>query len=826
MRADPHRKSIALLLDRLSLEYGTHLRRSIERAATARGISVLTVAGQSLGDSEASARAQNQIYSLISSERVDGVIIVSSRVGNHCGQAGLLALCRELAPLPICSVGVELPGIPSLVVDNEAGMHRGVSHLIVEHGCRHIAFIAAHKESVESNFRLAGYKKALQDAALPFDPALVRHGDFTAKLGASCMSELLQSGVHFDAVVAANDDMAIGALDVLSEAGFVVPRDVIVAGFDDINLAHFARPSLSTLRQPMAWLGERALDSILDQIAGKDVAMSQAGSVDFVCRESCGCGNEEDITLHVSQVHRASVHDIISEHWQELTTAMRLAVTLPQHVLGNWPSVLLDALDEEFNGRSGRFSAAFEEILDRAQREGATLDEFQRVVSVLRSTFGRFRLDQVSETSALERLWHKARVLVGAASIRLLGRQKSEMQEVSRGLSAAGERLVTTLSLSRLREEILESLPGFSISRCSISLYTAAGSHKLKLLVGLIGRTALTPKTDQFSDRQLGPEEIFEGDIGRHFIVMPISFETEILGVAVFESGVPPNICEALRHQIGAAVKGAMMHREMVKQITLRERLEKERIAGEAHLAAAIQTSVQPDVITVTGLEIAAFSEPAAEAGGDYYDVLPASCGAWLAIGDVTGHGLASGLVMLMIQSMVSSLTRQELEISPSQVVSAVGDALWDNVRQRLKRDDHATLTVLRYQGRGRFSYAGAHEDMIVWRQRSGKCETITTPGFWVGAVPSVRSMTHDSEMLLELGDLLVLYTDGITEARNAHQEQYSLERLVACVERVGHLAAQLVCDAIAEAARSWTANVDDDMTLLVVRYVGDDLPA
>jgi len=193
-----------------------------------------------------------------------------------------------------------------------------------------------------------------------------------------------------------------------------------------------------------------------------------------------------------------------------------------------------------------------------------------------------------------------------------------------------------------------------------------------------------------------------------------------------------------------------------------------------------------------------------------------------LAIGDVTGHGLAAGLVMLMLQGMIAALARVEPELQPSQVVSVVGDALWDNVRERLKRDDHATLTLFRYHGAGQFRFAGAHEEIIVWRARTKHCETLSTPGFWVGALPSVRRMTVDSELQLERGDLMVLYTDGVTEPRNAHREQFSLERLVSLVEHVAHEPVATICARIHEAVQSWSASLDDDVTLLVVRYLGD----
>ena len=309
---------------------------------------------------------------------------------------------------------------------------------------------------------------------------------------------------------------------------------------------------------------------------------------------------------------------------------------------------------------------------------------------------------------------------------------------------------------------------------------------------------ALEPPEAPFPQNQLAPPEAFESKTSDSTIVLPITFEAEVLGVLVLGNGALATSYEAVRQQIGSAVKGAMIHHEMIKQVAMRERLEHERVSEEARVAADIQTSMVPVITDVPGLELAGLMLPTAETGGDYYDVIPMQTGAWLAIGDVTGHGLAAGLVMLMLQSMIAALARVEPEPQPSEVISVVGEALWDNVRGRLKRDDHATLTLFRYHGEGCFRFAGAHEDIVVWRKATRRCETIPTPGFWVGALPSVRRMTTDSTLKLEPGDVMVLYTDGVTEPRNAHKEQFSLERLVDLVQgraclvrsvRVGDLA-------------------------------------
>ncbi len=818
-----HRRlRIALLFDSLISEYAVQLSRAVERAATLRDVSIVVVMGQPVGDPAAAAATQNQIYELVGQHCVDGIIIVSSTIGHYCGVDGLVALCRGYAPLPVCSIGVKLPGIPSLVIDNEAGMAFGVQHLIDVHRCRRLAFIAGPKASVESNQRLAGYRRALESHGLDIDEQLIVFGSFTVESGVAAMRRLLEANLSLDAVVAANDYMALGALDVLEDAGRRVPSDLVVCGFDDINSAHFTRPSLSTLRQPMWWLGEQAIDCILRQRQGEPVSLLEAGPVDFVRRESCGCGYQVGVTTHPEIEQRSHLTDVIKERRTSLGDSLREAVSIPNDALGNWPAQLLTALDQEISGTEGRFTAAFEEVLERAQREGASLDEFQRVVSVLRSEFRRVRIEDEDESRRLERLWHNARVLVGAASIRFLGRKGLEQQHATTTLNWMGERLATTLSLSLLREELMQNLPTLGIQRGAVALYTGPRSGKLKTLAARDTQGELPVSNDSFAETEIAPASVFDTETCEHFVALPITFETEMLGVAVLSSGAQPSVYEGLRQQIGSAVKGAMLHREMVNAVARREHLEAERLAEETRLASDIQCNMQPANTTVRGLEIAGLMTPAAEAGGDYYDVIPTQNGAWIGIGDVAGHGLGAGLVMLMLQSMIAVLSRVEPEPLPSQAVIAMGEAVWDNVRQRLKRDDHATLTVFRYHGHGRFTFAGAHEDIIVWRSRTKRCETIPTPGFWVGAIPSIRRMTTDSELTLEKDDVMVLYTDGVTETRNARHEQFTLERLIRYVEDASTLPASAIRDSINEAVRAWGAGIDDDITLLVIRYVGE----
>lgn len=247
----------------------------------------------------------------------------------------------------------------------------------------------------------------------------------------------------------------------------------------------------------------------------------------------------------------------------------------------------------------------------------------------------------------------------------------------------------------------------------------------------------------------------------------------------------------------------------------------KQRLEKELEIGARIQTCLLPGSIDIPGLEVAARMTPASEVGGDYYDAFPVPGGAFIGIGDVAGHGLTSGLVMLMVQSVVGALGRRYPEAAPKDLVNALNAVLHDNIRHRLHNKEHVTFTLFRYFDGGRLTFAGAHEELVVYRKRTQQIEFVETPGTWLGAMKDISKFTTDSELQLEAGDILVLYTDGVTEAMNAAREQFGLERLGELVKSGAEKPVDALCGSIHDAVMSWCGVADDDVTLLVARYRG-----
>jgi len=187
---------------------------------------------------------------------VDGVVIASMH-----GTDPLPAILARRGVPVVCSGRPTVPSsLPYVDVDNAGGAERAVRHLL-ERGRRRIATIAGPQDMIAGIDRLTGYRAVLRDSDRR---SIVAVGDFTRESGAVAMRQLLADDPEIDAVFAANDLMALGALSALRQSGRRVPLDVAVVGFDDIPAASYAEPPLSTVRQPTVEMGRRLARLVLD----------------------------------------------------------------------------------------------------------------------------------------------------------------------------------------------------------------------------------------------------------------------------------------------------------------------------------------------------------------------------------------------------------------------------------------------------------------------------------------------------------------------------------------------------------------------------------
>jgi serine phosphatase RsbU (regulator of sigma subunit) len=265
-----------------------------------------------------------------------------------------------------------------------------------------------------------------------------------------------------------------------------------------------------------------------------------------------------------------------------------------------------------------------------------------------------------------------------------------------------------------------------------------------------------------------------------------------------------------------------MIARRQTERALDRARDELQIAKREMEIARQIQTALLPRVVDVPGFEVAAVMRPAEEVGGDYYDVRPLDDGGWIAIGDVSGHGLDAGLVMMMIQVAVASLVQETPGdvADVARVVTALNRVIYENVHDRMQLSKHATFSLLRLFSDGRVLVAGAHEELLVLRKQSGACERIPTAGAWLGILPDVTHCVTAASHRLDRGDVLLLHTDGIPEAASKTGELFGKDRLERLLLAGAERPMTELCEAAVRDALGFATPQADDMTVVAIRRV------
>jgi DNA-binding LacI/PurR family transcriptional regulator len=216
----------------------------------------------------------------------DGIIVAAAAVAD----ANVIGLARSGYPMVIVGRAPHLSGVTTVGLDDRHGAEAATSHLLTVHGVERVAHISGPLRHQSAQDKLTGYRNALMASAIAPDPGLEVEGDYSDESGADAVRELILRKTRFQAIFAANDQMALGARDALKGVGLAVPNDVLLVGYDDIPLARYVEPSLTTVQGDLAPVGATAASRLLDLIrSGQPSEPATTLPTQLVVRNSCGC---------------------------------------------------------------------------------------------------------------------------------------------------------------------------------------------------------------------------------------------------------------------------------------------------------------------------------------------------------------------------------------------------------------------------------------------------------------------------------------------------------------------------------------------------------
>lgn len=374
-------------------------------------------------------KSRNILIEFIREGQVDGLIVLSTSIAGYVDKHSIGQVLQGFENIPLVSIGETYDTHPSVISSCYHAMREMVEHLIVAHGKRKLAFIKGPEGGHESEIRYTAYRDALSAHGIPFDPNMVFTGNYLYGSGEAAIRYFQGKNLAFDALVASNDNMALGAINALKKIHGLLPADLSIVGFDD---AVFAGPlGLTTVRQNFRRQAQIAAEILCNLMKGNNQDIHHELASDLIIRSSCGCvptvinNAFRDPASRTTGERAADGSKRFKEDVRALKkaalrileqTAQRVGIDAPEKgLLPRLQEQLAETLVESILLRSERpFYQALDQFLNYLRDQNKPLTELQNILSELRNAV----LNQLRNTDSFpfaEDLFHAARVHTGDA---------------------------------------------------------------------------------------------------------------------------------------------------------------------------------------------------------------------------------------------------------------------------------------------------------------------------------------------------------------------------------------------------------------------------
>jgi len=575
-RARAERPTIGLFTYGLMDTIGQAVWLGMEDAARAHEANLICYSGGALHVAPDEVEPANALYDLTAAGRVDGLVIWAGVLHNVDIETAY-AFCRRYAPLPTVSLGLQVEGIPAVLADNYVGMYSAVEHLVAVHGYHRIAFVRGPEGHEEAEDRYRAYRDVLATHDIEVDLSLVAPGNNQRTAGIQAISLLcdergLRPHDDFDAVVAANDNMAFGVLDALQARGIRVPEDVAVVGFDDFEEGRHTNPPLTTVPWPGYAQGYQAAELLLALLEHSTVPDVTHVPTELVIRESCGCvipavqqagvamaapSASKKVSLATLAAERDTVLDELAQAMQDTGTQ---SMTLDRTVLEALWDLYLTVLDPASNGDCLSTMLA---LVRQTADAGVDANVWHTAFSVLRYHM-LARAIPAAARARFDSLCHQARVLVSYEVQRTLARSAWRIENQAGQLRAVQQALMVASDLEHFVSVLRQQLPILGIPGYAIALYEDPREPVLaRILAAYDARGHVGADSPAFASQMLLPETFWPRDRRFSMVLESLYVRRERLGYVLFEIGPHDgDLYWALRDHLSSALRAVRLIEE------------------------------------------------------------------------------------------------------------------------------------------------------------------------------------------------------------------------------------------------------------------------
>ena len=566
------RKTLGFLLASLHTGASRVIWPSLLDAAERHDVNLICFPGGRLQAADSFEIQRNAIFDLASNKCLDGLVTWSSTLGGVLGPAEIRAFHQRYTPLPMVSLAQFMEGMPTVSLDSYFGMRALLAHLIEEHGFQKLAFIRGPEEHYYAQERYRAYLDSLQAFSLPQIPELVTR-PLRWESGAEAIELLLDErglvpGKDFDAVVAVSDMMAIWAMKTLQARGFEVPTDVAVTGFNNSIEERLATPPLTTVDLPFYEQGAKAMEVLLQQLAGESVPALSTLPSKLIVRQSCGCPSRAIALASTDKSEQGKGEINLEDVRAGCVSELEAATNLDPAKAKEWLEPVFNTFVQEIDEPSQKFLILLNNVLDQAMRSEFNVVQWQNAISILRYWVLQYLPN--SEQVSVEALISQARVVVEEAVQRAQAYAQWQATREAENLREINRALLTTFDIDLLADVLVERLPTLGIPSVYLVTYEqptdAEVPERARLTLAYTDRQRADIERGglQFSTLQVIPQNFLPQGRRYSLVVEPLYFQDKSLGYVVFEIGPKDgNIYELLRNSLGSALQGAMLFQEI-----------------------------------------------------------------------------------------------------------------------------------------------------------------------------------------------------------------------------------------------------------------------
>ncbi|MBN2534520.1 MAG: diguanylate cyclase [Spirochaetales bacterium] len=551
---------IAVFVSDLFDFYQKQMIEGIRYQASLENIKIILINGGPLDSPVAEGKYKNFIYNHISDKIIDGIIFFSGSLINYIGFENYINFIAQFNNFRKISIGIKVPGMPSIVVNNKAGTYKLVTHLIKEHHCKRIVFIKGPEKNEEAEERFNGYCEALTDNHIVIDKKLIYPGEFQKESGVRAIISLLKEKVKFDSIAGVDDYTCIGVYEVLKEKKNEFFKKVKIVGYDDIALCTSITPTLTTVRQPLFEMGETSVQIMKKMLLNKEVDDIYTIPTNIILRESCGCSvNQRFLQLFHNPVQKTGkdLETLINVIYKEISDKFNLTLikNSTSNFLKNIRSSITLIVKSIIHNTPIAIQKKFPALFNMTMRQGVSPALWTNILLIILDNYIHSGFS-TAENQVIHHVWHTFHSVLYQIQVRILTNELVYKDFIDSILERTGDQLINVFNIDAIKRIIIDTFHDNHI-KCQISLFKQGSFYRYsEIFLQMFNdrRNVVLFKTNTLSPVNL--EEIDSNTL----LITILHKDYDPIGFCLFDlSEIDAISCDFLSNKISRSITGAWL---------------------------------------------------------------------------------------------------------------------------------------------------------------------------------------------------------------------------------------------------------------------------